>query len=233
MNRRLPYSKIDKPPIEGYRSIKALDPNKTNLLEYKPSNKKSNLITLILLFITLCIGFCGGFYVADKINERASKNEKKADNVKSLQLVGEPSIPEGKYETHQKEAENTPPAISYLDNNDVWSRNEMENYPATQKLWDALNERRFDDILQYETNLASNKFCEVIKAVKDNKHKTFQQNYNTKANDYKITIDDYIQKLYNAIDPNKTDKTKSSKATNSSKESKKDNSKNKPNQNDF
>ena len=77
-------------------------------------------------------------------------------------------------------------AISYLDSNNKWNRTEMEKFDDLKGLWDALNERLFDDIIKYETKLSkSTTFTEVVQAVKANKHKKFAQPY-TKDNDIRI-----------------------------------------------
>lgn len=218
-------NKLSKTPIEGYQSEKVLSPNKRNYLTFKPINKKRKIIIGVLMLIALCAGFCGGFYVSDLINKRLDDNNKKAEQGITNKTAENQSKPE-KQATDMNNDAPQPPAIDYLDSNDAWMRNTMEQYPAMQGLWDALNERRFDDILEYEAVLSSSyKFNEVIKAVKDNKHKTsLQQNYNTSPNDLKITVDDYINKLNIAQEPSKPDKTASSKKTSTPKETKKENS---------
>lgn len=66
------------------------------------------------------------------------------------------------------------------------NRTEMEKFEVIKGLWDALNGRRFDDILRYKQQLQrSKKFMALVAAIDDNKHKKFQFDF-TKDND--ITI---------------------------------------------
>ena len=76
--------------------------------------------------------------------------------------------------------------IARVNTNNKWNRTEMEKFDDLKGLWDALNERLFDDIIKYETKLSkSTTFTEVVQAVKANKHKKFAQPY-TKDNDIRI-----------------------------------------------
>ena len=99
----------------------------------------------------------------------------------------------------------------------------MEKYDVLKGLWDALNERRFDDILKYEDNITSSSvFKEVIVAIKANRNKKFEGNFNRNANDFDITIKPdgdkkgYIKALEDAVT---TEKSKKSSTTGATKKS--------------
>lgn len=189
--------KLSKTPIEGYHTDYGPVPNKRNKLYYKPILKKPRLLTIILSLVALFLGFCGGFYVADLINDNVEKSEQSTSggkHEKPLQSTQQP--------TEENEVTSVLTAIEYLDSNDVWMRSVMEDYQEMKGLWDALNERKFDDILGYKQKLSdSHKFQEVIQAVNKNKHKSFPQYYDPKPNAEKITIDEYIIRLNNAPEP--------------------------------
>lgn len=193
-------------------------------LKYNPYDRKFWIICLIYSIILLGIGFVGGHFIFNN-------NEKPVDD-RSNQITDTTNTHDVTDSLINKNQNNNTDdykkAIEYLDTYNVWNRTKMENYYILKGLWDAMNERRFDDILRYEENLkTSETFKEVIEAVKKNKGKTFNGKFNANGNDYDITIKHdgknkgYIKSLEDA---NTT--TKSTNNKNNNKSNNKENSKN-------
>ena len=127
----------------------------------------------------------------------------------------------------------------YLDTHEKWNRNEMEKFPEISGLWDAINNRDFNQILIHEEQLkGSSRFKELVQAVKDNQNKSFPQPYIKSPNDVDITIgnrdarNSYIQKLYNAPEPGGQNRSQHGGQHSSSSHSSGQNSNNTSNNND-
>lgn len=61
-------------------------------------------------------------------------------------------------------------AIVYLDDNDSWLRDDLELFPQTKGLFDALNHYRVDEILKYSDALsASDNFTEIVNILRAQK----------------------------------------------------------------
>lgn len=194
----------DRSPIAGYR----IDPHNNNRLLYSPFGKKQKIFALLILSIVLLLGLIGGMFLSDAIK----KDYKGSESVTAT--ISSDCPPHGQSKKTNEGTTEVEKIISYLDSNIKWNREEMERYSKISGLWEALNERRFDDILKYQEQLnGSKKFNELVEAVNANKHKTFQQNFNSRLNDYDITIGSkntsgsYIKKLYDAPEPNKPSKS--------------------------
>ena len=88
-------------------------------------------------------------------------------------------------------------AIKYLDNNAKWTRDELEKYSATKGLWDALNEYRFDDILNYKPRLSkSRNYNRIYNIIIENRKYLHSMNNTYDSNkDQTITISRYIEGL--------------------------------------
>lgn len=94
--------------------------------------------------------------------------------------------------------------LSYLEGNDVWSKEELDKYPETVELFDALN--RFDGeaverIHKEDLSEQSTKLKQIVDAFSNNRGKDFHKGkeannglYN-KENDYKINVENYINWL--------------------------------------
>jgi hypothetical protein len=82
-------------------------------------------------------------------------------------------------------------AIKYLDEKEIWNRDEMEGFKELAGLWDALNTYKFDKIREYDLSKSENftKLLEVIKG-KNNLDKT-----RCAEGDFDISIAHYIKSL--------------------------------------
>lgn len=186
--------KMKNSPVKGYVTENGyVTRNDKNYLRFKPFTRKFWITCLICSIIVLLLGICGGYALNDFIGGKADNQEvskltkENADlksRIKELEKRNYTYTPKGA--TDNNETYSIEAAISYLDTNNKWNRTEMEKFDDLKGLWDALNERLFDDIIKYETKLSKSiTFTEVVQAVKANKHKKFAQPY-TKDNDIRI-----------------------------------------------
>lgn len=188
---------LEECPIEGYRPYRGkLDPYRDNWLEYKPFTKSVKIILSIIFAVILIIGVGAGWFLADYLNEKEISNYKKQISTLTYDLNNSKKSThvEQRQEPQQPEAPNWEQVIEYLDKNAKWERSAMEKFAAIQGLWDALNYREFENILQYEEDLkASKTFSKLVKAIKTNE-KSFSGPY-CDDDDTEITISTYISKL--------------------------------------
>lgn len=186
--------KVKSSPVKGYVTEDGyVTRNDKNYLRFKPFTRKFWITCLICSIIVLLLGVCGGYALNDFIggkadNQEVSKltkeNTELKNRIKELEKRNYNYTPKGA--TNNNEDYSLDAAVSYLDNNNKWNRTEMEKFDDLKGLWDALNERLFDDIIKYEAKLKQSvTFSEVLQAVKANKHKNFAKPY---SNDYDIRI---------------------------------------------
>lgn len=189
--------KVKSSPVKGYVTEDGyITRNDKNYLRFKPFTRKFWITCLISSIIVLLLGVCGGYALNDFIGGNADNQEiskltkENADlksRIKELEKRNYNYAPKGSESNSDEKSVDA--AISYIDHNNVWNRTEMEKHEPLKGLWDAMNERRFDDILAYENVLGKSAiFKELVASIKANRHKTFSGNFNTKANDYDITI---------------------------------------------
>lgn len=189
--------KVKSSPVKGYVTEDGyVTRNDKNYLRFKPFTRKFWITCLICSIIVLLLGVCGGYALNDFIGGKADNQEiskltkENADlksRIKELEKRNYNYAPKGSESNSDEKSVDA--AISYIDHNNVWNRTEMEKHEPLKGLWDAMNERRFDDILAYENVLGKSAiFKELVASIKANRHKTFSGNFNTKANDYDITI---------------------------------------------
>lgn len=189
--------KVKSSPVKGYVTEDGyVTRNDKNYLRFKPFTRKFWITCLICSIIVLLLGVCGGYALNDFIGGKADNQEiskltkENADlksRIKELEKRNYNYAP--KDSESNSDEKSVDAAISYIDHNNVWNRTEMEKHEPLKGLWDAMNERRFDDILAYENVLGKSAiFQELVASIKANRHKTFSGNFNTKANDYDITI---------------------------------------------
>ena len=181
-------------PVKGYVTENGyVTRNDKNYLRFKPFTRKFWITCLICSIIVLLLGVCGGYALNDFIggkadNQEVSKltkeNTELKNRIKELEKRNYNYTPKGA--TNNNEDYSLDAAVSYLDNNNKWNRTEMEKFDDLKGLWDALNERLFDDIIKYEAKLKQSvTFSEVLQAVKANKHKNFAKPY---SNDYERDV---------------------------------------------
>lgn len=186
--------KMKKSPVEGYVTENGyVTRNDKNYLRFKPFTRKFWITSLICSIIVLLLGICGGYALNDfirgkvdnkEVSQLTKENAELKSRIKELEKRNYNYTPKGS--TNNDEDYSLDAAVSYLDNNNKWNRTEMEKFDDLKGLWDALNERQFDDIIKYESKLSKSiTFSEVLQAVKANKHKKFAQPY---TNDYDIRI---------------------------------------------
>lgn len=208
---------LEECPIEGYRPYRGkLDPYRDNWLEYKPFTKSVKIILSIIFAVILIIGVGAGWFLADYLNEKEISNYKKQISTLTYDLNNSKKSThvEQRQEPQQPEAPNWEQVIEYLDKNAKWERSAMEKFAVIQGLWDALNYREFENILQYEKDLEKSKnFAKLVKAIKNNK-KTFSGAYCDEG-DTEITISTYISKLGPVVQQPENEPQNSNKNTQS------------------
>lgn len=121
-----------------------------------------------------------------------------------------------KAEAEQPEATNLDDkAIEYLNKQEAWIKDSLENYKITQGLFDAMNAFELESLTseKYSMLMQSERFSRIFYAAQecleqniDVKKGTSKGHYNNKSTDNKITVDDYIQWLQNAPHEIKTEK---------------------------
>lgn len=189
--------KMKNSPVKGYVTENGyVTRNDKNYLRFKPFTRKFWITCLICSIIVLLLGICGGYALNDFIGGKADNQEvgkltKENDDLKSrikeLEKRNYNYAPKGSESNSDEKSVDA--AISYIDHNNVWNRTEMEKHEPLKGLWDAMNERRFDDILAYDNILGKSAiFKELVAAITKNRHKPFSGNFNTNPNDFDITI---------------------------------------------
>lgn len=189
--------KLKNSPVKGYVTEGGyVTRNDKNYLRFKPLSRKFWITCLICSIIVLLLGVCGGYALNDFIGGKADNQEvskltkENADlknRIKELEKRNYNYAPKGSESNRDEKSVDA--AISYIDHNNVWNRTEMEKHEPLKGLWDAMNERRFDDILAYDNILGKSAiFKELVAAITKNRHKPFSGNFNTNPNDFDITI---------------------------------------------
>ena len=189
--------KLKNSPVKGYVTEGGyVTRNDKNYLRFKPLSRKFWITCLICSIIVLLLGVCGGYALNDFIGGKADNQEvskltkENADlknRIKELEKRNYNYAPKGSESNSDEKSVDA--AISYIDHNNVWNRTEMEKHEPLKGLWDAMNERRFDDILAYDNILGKSAiFKELVAAITKNRHKPFSGNFNTNPNDFDITI---------------------------------------------
>lgn len=202
------HGRLDCSPLKGYQVYKAGKPSEghTNLLIFSPFNrayKRSLLIKFaIVLLVGIVLGVAGGAAVVLSI-----KNKPKAEVASTYQPSTTPQSQSQATEVNKFD-KNYGPVKDYMDSKKVWDKTELDNFGVVIGLWDAINTYNFEEIKKYAAPLKDcKKFQELINAINANYNKEFPSVRNN-PDDEKITIDTYINYLYN--------KQKSSSSSNSS-----------------
>ncbi len=210
-----PEKKLNVCPFKGFKLKNGCIPTKVgvNWLECVTWTKKRIVAILIYSVILLSIGVGTGWYASDYLNldrilDYKGKNQLETDVTDNVQkLKSENEV--------RKTEDNWTDIIKYLDDHNVWNKYEMDRFHEINGLWDALNERRFEDILEYEDRLdKSQAFNDIVTAIRKNRHKHFTGTFNESPDDYDITIRQegnkkgYIKALEDALNPYADDKKK-------------------------
>ena len=175
-------------PVRGY----VQDPYNEGYLIYKPFGKRPKRMIVVFFVIAILLGFILGSIVA------GSDKKKPISNPPSSLTPKTSSSP-------SKEADRVmdiTKAIEYLDQNKTWNRDSMEAFPVLQGLWDAMNDRDFDKVLDKADSLKmSSSFQKLVEAIQNNREKEFGRY--TQDGDISISVERYIKSLNNAKFPQK------------------------------
>lgn len=193
------HKRLDTCPFKGFAVERDNIVTKEwgdNYLRVKVFNKTRIIKIAIILFVALLLGAVIGWYCTDWAYEKSIKTYESQISTLNLELEqAKQTKPTAKDQVEPKRDEvDWGKIVEYLDKNAKWERSAMEKFAAIQGLWDALNYREFENILQYEEDLkASKTFSKLVKAIKTNE-KSFSGPY-CDDGDTEITISTYIGKL--------------------------------------
>lgn len=193
------HKRLDTCPFKGFAVERDNIVTKEwgdNYLRVKVFNKTRIIKIAIILFVALLLGAVIGWYCTDWAYEKSIKTYESQISTLNLELEqAKQTKPTAKAQEEPKRDEvDWGKIVEYLDKNAKWERSAMEKFAAIQGLWDALNYREFENILQYEEDLkASKTFSKLVKAIKTNE-KSFSGPY-CDDGDTEITISTYIGKL--------------------------------------
>lgn len=193
------HKRLDTCPFKGFAVERDNIVTKElgdNYLRVKVFNKTRIIKIAIILFVALLLGAVIGWYCTDWAYEKSIKTYESQISTLNLELEqAKQTKPTAKAQAEPKRDEvDWGKIVEYLDKNAKWERSAMEKFAAIQGLWDALNYREFENILQYEEDLkASKTFSKLVNAIKTNE-KSFSGPY-CDDGDTKITISTYIGKL--------------------------------------
>ncbi len=178
-------------PIAGY----VRDRQNGDYLYYRPFGKKQVKFALIVLLVVLFVGMFGGVLLTNtNAFIKYSKKYSKKTEISAIHgKNGGSSELNAEKGDSKKSNTDIEKIINYLDSHEKWNRTEMESFKEIQGLWDALNECRFDEILNYKYLKeleGSKKFKELLRAIRKKKY--------NKDGDYDITVEKYIKNLNKA-----------------------------------
>lgn len=196
----------DMSPIAGYiREGDALEYDSWAFLNY--------WLFWLLMAGALILGGVGGFFVSKWINSENAKPksenpatpEQKGQNTQHFSQSGaSTSTGTGTVATPKKPEQNA--AVEYLDNHDVWNKDEMDCIAELKGFWDLMNGYDIDKIKEqpWKDRLSkSKKYAEIIKVFSDKKTNDFRKNKpnNKNAEDHDITVATYLKTVTNLINP--------------------------------
>lgn len=199
ISTRSNFSRYDL-PLSGYKR------NDEGTLEFDSwILLKNKLIGIVygVLSLLLCVMICGAVEWVNlhdfewkfgippleiKKGESASKEGQKKSEFEEQQGV----VAEEQAGLVNKD--DSTAAINYLDENNVWNKDEMENILCLKGLFDDMNNFALEKIKHdWSKKLSGSKnFTQVVNAVTNNLEK--KQKYNEKS-DFKITFTNYIKRL--------------------------------------
>ena len=81
--------------------------------------------------------------------------------------------------------------VEYLATHNRWNRDEMEQIPALQGLWDAVNVYALDEILAYNETLGSTPLTTIVEGLE----KKPKQGFYADKYDHVITLSTYVKRL--------------------------------------
>lgn len=188
---------LKKSPIEGYVPEKGDFSPDIIYMRYIPYNIGFWIKSAIILLVVLFCGIGLGAWAWDFITSNEVKNKYLQNEIVGLKSKGRHhEAQQTEIKTLEDKQSSKSDAINYLDENEKWNYTDLESYDETKDLWNALNKRRYEDILAYKSKLKdSRRFMELLEAVERNKHKSSLEDFITDSNDKNITVSRYIKKL--------------------------------------
>ena len=191
---------ITECPIKGYELATNSRPmlDTVNRLTYKAKGGAGFKSSIISWVIILLIGLLAGAGIMFAIGKTTSL-------FKSKSVV---TVRYGVHENTEKEepasdnSENSDRqlqlAIDYLDGNDIWNKDAMDQFKYLKGLWIALDSWGFDRVLgsQYDVLEASEQFSQLREEIRKCNRDRFVGTYNSATNPSKdITYQNYINAL--------------------------------------
>lgn len=217
--------KIKKSPIEGYDISKDYfleGERNVNILKY--DNVFNSIKHFAYGFITcVAIIFIFGIYSTwDDWDFRWGIPPFRAVD-KSTKIIENDPVEENKVNNDSINA------ITYLDNNDVWRKDSLENNPFTNELFDDLNYYKIDKLNEKYRLAKSEKFNSILKAIDECKNKDIELSDGQYTTDSIIDLNEYIKKFRckeedtknETQSANKIKKQNNSSATNQTNQDKK------------
>jgi hypothetical protein len=160
-----------------------------------------HLIGAVAVGGAILLGFVLGLWVGDH-NRKESQSPDPAVVVDSVMAgcvakvdttVAEvpqdtvPKVPEVSETTKKERAA----GIEYLTKHNRWNRDEMEEIPALQGLWDAVNHYDLETIRKYAEVME----CPPLTAIVEGLETSHKTGYYASKNDRNITLSTYIRRL--------------------------------------
>ncbi len=216
-------------PIEGYTLLDDIreGANATNHLQFTSTSTLSRSIIVMMVVAALALGLLLGWVFFSESDSKQDESAEQPLVEQAEELVKKPEQPEVSVQQPEKPAqepaETTPAAttaqanpsepaqaatnnttvtakaIAYLDNNQSWSRDELEKFPELKGLFDDLNNYRFDKIINiWGPKLSKSKnFSSVAHHAKESVRKKKFNPQGTYCNegDIKINYINYRNKI--------------------------------------
>lgn len=161
------------------------------------SRRKEALQLTAAIAVIVCailLGFALGLRTGDWRERRheaeTAANLHPVDTLPADTVAVEPEPPQEPVETGPSKKEATL-GVEYLASHNRWNRNEMEQIPALQGLWDAVNTYSLDELRRYNEVLSSTPLTTVIESLERNP----KQGYYAAKGDQVITLSTYIKRL--------------------------------------
>ena len=197
---------INDDPIEGYYR----EYDNSDELKYDSWSFLNHWFFRLLMAGALILGGVGGYLVSGWINSRSAKQNttvttqttpnQNGENVQQLS-PSDGGASTGAAETvtaPEKPAQNE--AVEYLDNNDVWNKDKMDQIAELKGFWDLVNDYDINKIKEqpWKDRLSESKtYNEIINTFGNKKTSDFRTNrpHNKRTDDYDINVKRYIKAI--------------------------------------